>query len=61
MARPRRHVVVTLPPDLWDRLVDQAQSDHRDPIQQANWLLLRALEARDAEQDSATVPAEDVA
>lgn len=43
MPRPRRNLVLTLLPDEWDCLVEQARSAERDPYQQARWLLLRAL------------------
>jgi len=41
--RPRRHVSVTLLPEEWDALCEQARADVRDPYQHARYLLTRAL------------------
>lgn len=42
--RSHRHLVLTMLPDEWDRLVTQARAAERDPYQQARWLLLRGLD-----------------
>lgn len=45
--RPRRHVVVVLAADDFDRLAVLAEKDARDPFQQARVLILRALDAEE--------------
>jgi hypothetical protein len=48
-----KRLPLTLDPELYDRLAEQAKAEDRDPIQQARVILRRALEAQ-----SATPPAE---
>jgi hypothetical protein len=46
-GRPRKHVVLTLTAEDWDRLVALGRAEERDPYQQARWLLLRGLDGPD--------------
>ena len=51
-ARTDRRLPLSLPPDLYNRLTEQARAADRDPIQQVRFLLRQALDA-DAEQAGA--------
>lgn len=56
MARPRRHIIVTLTPEEWDRLVRAGLADERDPWQQARWLLRQHLGGDPSEAEPAPEP-----
>ena len=42
-ARPERRLPLSLPPDLYNRLAEEAARAERDPIQQVRFFLREAL------------------
>lgn len=50
-----RRLPLSLPPDEYERLRQIAEAEDRDPVQQARWILRRAL--AHATQGTVTAPA----
>jgi hypothetical protein len=48
-----------LPPDLYSRLERAARAEDREPVQQAAWLLRRALDTPSALPPSGMAPTQD--
>jgi hypothetical protein len=44
-----KRLALTLDQELYDRLLDQAKRNERDPVQEARFVLKRELEPKDAD------------